>query len=147
MSATFAPAAKIRLAETAPPACASCGRRDLDARHVDFGAAGDYGMAPAPGNIAGAKLVSIDDLIVCEQCLADAASVLGLEDVGAQRSEAERLERECEAAEAQLSAVTSQLERLPEGRRAGEQLAALLGNRSTAPSKRRRITTTERNGT
>src|SRR4051794_14453564 len=112
MNATFAPAAKIRLAETAPAACASCGQRNPDARHVDFGAAGDYGMAPAPGNIAGAKLVSIDDLIVCERCLTDAASVLGLEDVSAQRSEAERLERTCEAAEAQFAAVAAQLERL-----------------------------------
>src|SRR4051794_37227700 len=99
MSATCAPAAKIRLAETAPAACASCRERDPDARHVDFGAAGDYGMAPAPDNIAGGKLVSIDDLIVCEYCLADAAGVLGLEDVSDAAGEAERLERECEAAD------------------------------------------------
>jgi hypothetical protein len=147
MSGTFAPAAKIRLAETAPAACASCRRRDPDERHVDFGAAGDYGMAPAPDDIAGAKLVSIDDLIVCERCLTDAASVLGLEDVGAQRHEAERLERECETANAQLAAVTSQLERLAEAQRTGEELADLLGHRPTTRPKRRRTTTTERNGT
>src|SRR4051812_32649755 len=147
MSGTFAPAAKIRLAETAPAACASCRRRDPDARHVDFGAAGDYGMAPAPGNIAGGKLVSVDDLIVCEHCLVDAAGVLGLEDVTERAGEVERLERECDATDAQLAAVTSQLERLTEAHRAGEQLAALLGVRPTTPAKGRRTTTTERNGT
>src|SRR4051794_27403443 len=112
MSATFTPAAKIRVAETAPAACPSCGRRDSNARHVDFGAAGDYGMAPAPGNIAGAKLISIDDLIVCEHCLADAAGVLGLEDVSDLAGEVERLQRTCEAADVQLAAATCQLERL-----------------------------------
>src|SRR4051794_41947721 len=106
MSGTFAPAAKIRLAETAPAACASCRRRDPDARHVDFGAAGDYGMAPAPHNIARAKLVSIDDLIVCEHCLTDAASVLGLREGTQRADEVARLPRACDAPDAPPAPVT-----------------------------------------
>src|SRR4051812_1793268 len=141
MSGTFAPAAKIRLAESAPAACASCRERNPDARHVDFGAAGDYGMAPAPDNIAGGKLVSVDDLIVCERCLVAAAGVIGLEDVSERAAEAERLERKCEVAEVQLAAVTSQLERMTEAERAGEQLAALLRDYPTVPPRRRRNTT------
>lgn len=143
MTGTFAPAAKIRLADTAPAACAACGQYDPDARHVDFGAAGDYGVAPAPDNIAGGGLVSIDDLILCERCVAGACGLLGLEDVSEHASEVERLERACEAADAQLAAARALLERQAEARSAGERLAALLGNRSTTPSRRQHKTTIE----
>src|SRR4051812_34743692 len=71
--------AKIHVAPTPPVACSSCGGQYPDRTHVDFGSAGDYGMAHAEG-VAGGKMVSIDDLVVCEECLTAAALCLGLED-------------------------------------------------------------------
>lgn len=73
-------AAKIHIAEHPPVACSSCGGQYTDRTHVDFGSAGDYGMAAVEG-VAGGKLVSLDDLVVCEECLTAAASLIGLGDV------------------------------------------------------------------
>jgi hypothetical protein len=70
--ATSATASKIRLAEHAPPACASCFSQRPDAPHVDFGA---YYDGPV---LDGAKHMQIDDLVICEQCLTEAASLVGL---------------------------------------------------------------------
>jgi hypothetical protein len=63
---------KIRLAEHAPPACASCFSQQPDMPHVDFGA---YFDGPV---LDGAKHIQVDDLVICEQCLTEAASILGL---------------------------------------------------------------------
>lgn len=125
MSVQFA--AKIHLAETPPLACSSCGTHTPDRRFVDFGAAWDGPMVPAPGDIAGAKLASIDDLVVCEECLTAAAGVLGLEDVATLEDEALRLERECVDAEERLAAVTAHVDQLTAARTAGEDLERLLG--------------------
>jgi hypothetical protein len=37
-------------------------------------------MVPSQ-NVAGGKMVSVDDLVVCDECLTAAAAVLGLGDV------------------------------------------------------------------
>lgn len=59
-----------KLAETAPPYCASCFGRN-EGRHVDFEAAYDGPVIPgAPAN------VTIDDLIICEDCLVEAFDIL-----------------------------------------------------------------------
>jgi hypothetical protein len=71
---------KIRLAEVAPPACASCSGQYVERRHVDFGAAFDGPTFPAPESIAGGKVMTVDDLVVCEECIKAAARLLDLVD-------------------------------------------------------------------
>jgi hypothetical protein len=71
MTDILVPAAKIREAHT-PRRVRSCGGQYPDRRHVDFGSAGDYGMVPSQ-NVAGGKMVSVDDLVVCDECLTAAA--------------------------------------------------------------------------
>lgn len=60
-----------RLASPPPSACAACFGQYPDRRHVDFEAAYDGPV------LEGAARVAIDDLIVCENCLADGARILG----------------------------------------------------------------------
>lgn len=60
-----------RLAETRPPYCAGCFQHPGEKRCVDFEAAYDGPTIPgAPSPIP------IDDLILCENCLAEAFSIL-----------------------------------------------------------------------
>jgi hypothetical protein len=72
-------AAKIRLSGP-PAACASCFGQYPDRRHVDFGAA--YDGPFLRGEVTGGPTVSIDDLIICEDCLRIAAHELGLVEPG-----------------------------------------------------------------
>lgn len=55
-----------------PTHCSSCFGQDTKARHVDFDAAWDGPVF----NEDGLK-VPIDDLILCEHCIAEAARILG----------------------------------------------------------------------
>jgi hypothetical protein len=70
-----ASAAKIRVAVNPPTHCSSCFTQDPSKLHVDFGAAWD---GPTfRDDVAGAPLVvTVDDLVVCEDCLATAALLL-----------------------------------------------------------------------
>lgn len=69
---------KIHL--TDPPfACSSCGGQYVERQHVDFGAAWDGPMIPSE-HIAGHQPVSIDDLILCDECVRAAARLIGMED-------------------------------------------------------------------
>lgn len=133
-------AAKIHLADTAPAACSCCGQRDLEGLHVDFGAAWDGPMIPAPEGVAGGKLVSIDDLVLCAECVAEGARLLGLDDVTALAAKAEGLAGECEDKAAQLAAVTAQLDRLRAAHDAGGELARLLADAKPSSRKRKGVT-------
>lgn len=79
MTGLLIPAAKIHLAETPPVACSSCGGQYTDRQHVDFGAGWDGPMV-APGHVAGGKMVAVDDLIVCNECVRTAAALVGMGD-------------------------------------------------------------------
>jgi hypothetical protein len=72
---------KIRLTETPPVRCSSCYGQYPDRTHVDFGAAWDGPTFP-DDEVAGGVIVTVDDLIICEDCLRDAGRLLGLEDPG-----------------------------------------------------------------
>lgn len=80
-------ATKIRLAERPPTHCASCYGQYVDRRYVDFGASYD---GPVLENVAGGVPASIDDLIVCEECLAAAARQIGYDDVTAKDEQIEQ---------------------------------------------------------
>lgn len=69
-------ATRIRLAAGPPPHCAACFNQQPDKQHVDFGAS--YDGPFLRGEVTGGPTVSIDDLILCEDCLKAGARELGL---------------------------------------------------------------------
>ena len=60
-----------KIADKPPVYCASCHRQNVELRHVDFEA---YYDGPV---INGDIKVSIDDLIICEECMRAGAELLG----------------------------------------------------------------------
>jgi hypothetical protein len=121
MTDILVPAAKIREAHTPPVACSSCGGQYPDRRHVDFGSAGDYGMV-ASQNVAGGKMVSVDDLIVCDECLTAAAAVLGLADVTEAETRVERLNERLTDTGQRLGKALEAIEKLKAAVSAVEQV-------------------------
>lgn len=93
-------ATKVRVAERPPAGCAACFGQYPQRTHVDFGSSYDGPMLPAQENATGVVGVSIDELVICEECLRTAAQLLGLTDPG-QTTE-------------QLEALTAQAEELTE---------------------------------
>lgn len=67
-------ASRIRPAQPPPAYCSACFGQYPDRRHVDFGASYD---GPVLENVAGGVPASIDDLVICEECLATAAKLIG----------------------------------------------------------------------
>jgi hypothetical protein len=121
MTDILVPAAKIREAQTPPVACASCGGQYPGRRHVDFGSAGDYGMVPSQ-NVAGGKMVSVDDLVVCEECVTAAARVLGLGDVTEAEQRVDRLNERLTDTGQRLGKALEALEKLKVAVSAVEQV-------------------------
>ncbi len=67
-----------------PVACAACGGQYIDRRHVDFGSAWDGPVInQLEVAVNGAIAMAIDDLIVCENCVRNAAEVLKMDDISA----------------------------------------------------------------
>src|SRR5581483_10702518 len=72
----------MRLAENTirltglPAYCSACMNQNPDILHIDMDAACDrgYGTGPVP--------VAMDDLVLCEQCLREAARLVGMTDDG-----------------------------------------------------------------
>lgn len=85
----------MRLTEVPPAACSACFLAQPELRHVDFDVAWDGPMFP--GGVAGADgeqagvAVSIDDLILCENCLRAAAAHVGMTDPAETAAELEQL--------------------------------------------------------
>lgn len=67
---------KVRIAPEiagkTPPYCSSCFQQQFDKKHIDFSVAWDGGTL----RDAGGTLITIDDLILCEDCVRLAANVL-----------------------------------------------------------------------
>ena len=92
---TFDAAKQIQ--ECPPPSmCSSCYAQQPDKRHVDFSSSWD-GPVLTTGSEQNPTRVSIDELILCEDCLATAAKVIGLENP--QQAMAERDEAVARAEE------------------------------------------------
>ena len=116
-----------RLAETRPPYCSACFQHPGELRCVDFDAAWDGPVmegVPSP--------VPIDDLILCEGCLATAFSILdpqGLKQTIAEleqavRDQAEEIDRKDKAVKAAKFTI-SELEPFAVGKIPGKP--ALIG--------------------
>jgi hypothetical protein len=99
----------------------SCGGQYPDRRHVDFGSAGDYGMVPSQ-NVAGGKMVSVDDLVVCDECLTAAAAVLGLGDTTEAEQRIDRLNERLTDTGQRLGKALDALEKTKQAVHAIEQV-------------------------
>lgn len=97
--------AHIRVADVAPPYCSACFQQKPQQRHVDFGASWDGPVLEALAGAVGVIGQSIDELIVCEDCVKDAARKIGLVDAGQLEPLAQ-----LELANAQLHQRVEQLE-------------------------------------
>jgi hypothetical protein len=87
----------MKLTEIPPVRCSACFGQYTERRHVDFEAAWEgptfkEGIAGEDGEILNAIPVSIDDLILCEDCLRAAAALIGLKDPDEVSEYAEQLE-------------------------------------------------------
>jgi hypothetical protein len=81
---------RIHLEQPAPPYCAACHQAVPDQRHVDFGASFDGPMLPALSDTVGTVGHSIDEVVICETCIAAAGRLLGLEDASDLREQLDR---------------------------------------------------------
>lgn len=58
-----------------PVYCSACFNQNPDARHIDFDAASDRGYGQRDDGLQ----VAMDDLVLCEGCVREAALLLGME--------------------------------------------------------------------
>lgn len=89
----------MKLTETPPVRCSACFGQYTDRQHVDFEAAWEGptfkdGIVGPDGEITNSILVSIDDLIICDDCLRAAAALLGLKDPDELAEYTEQLEKQ-----------------------------------------------------
>lgn len=78
-----------RLAESRPPYCAACFQHPGGLRCVDFEAAYDGPVVPGTP-----EPVPVDDLVLCEQCLAEAFAILDPQGLKQTIAELEQVVRE-----------------------------------------------------
>jgi hypothetical protein len=103
---------KIKPAATPPTHCASCFGQYPDRRHVDFNAYWDGPVfARDDGDVAGGAPISVDDLVICEECVAAAATVLELTDDDTRRHVLQ-MEREVEELRERLLGATTYIAKL-----------------------------------
>ena len=111
---------RIHLAEVPPAFCAACYSAKPQLRHVDFGAAYEgptFAASDMEHPVVGGLVVTVDDLIVCEECLALAAKVIGLGD-------ATELTTQLEDAQATIDRLSDQLAKQAEYSASLEQTLA-----------------------
>jgi hypothetical protein len=95
----------VRLTDHAPIACSSCGHQDVEMKHVDFEAAWD---GPVISRTENGDVLPIDDLIVCEQCVREAAQLFDL----TTRFDAKKMRDQVKLLEAELADKTARLQSL-----------------------------------
>jgi hypothetical protein len=124
---------KIRLSEVAPVACASCSGQYPDRRHVDFGSAFEGPMMPASTEVAGGKPVSVDDVVICDECLGFAAGLLGLVDPEEVRSANEKLVASNEELTERLAGALAYINKLETSQEARRTLEETLNPKPRRP--------------
>lgn len=124
--AELQPLQKIRLAEHAPVACASCYGQYTDRRHVDFGAAYDGPVLPSGAETKGVVGLVVDDLIVCEECLSAAAKLIGFADATETRQSNDALASRAEELSERLAGALAYIDKLEAANAQRDELAASL---------------------
>jgi hypothetical protein len=84
----------IRLADRPPIYCAACFNQQQDLRHVDFDAASDRGYGESEG-----LSISMDDIIMCENCVKVGAEQVGMTDDATLKAELAAAKDRADAAE------------------------------------------------
>lgn len=120
---------KIRLCDP-PHVCSSCGGQYVERLHVDFGAAWDGPMIPSE-HIAGHQPISVDDLIVCEECVRAAAELVGM----APRDDdtIERLTTDLDVLGDRLAGAVQYIATLEQTLAGKDNLAELMGVKAKTP--------------
>lgn len=127
---------RIHLAAAPPAFCAACYQAKPDSRHVDFEAAYDGPtFASTPGEVAGGKVITVDDLVICEDCLRIAAILLGLGDAEQLRKEIEQLTGQFEQASDRLAAQAAHIESLEHAGATREQLEQKMAPKTASRRK------------
>lgn len=108
--------ARIHIETPSPPCCSACYQAVPEKRHVDFGASTDGPVTNviAPDAIGVVGHV-VDEIIICETCIADAARLIGLEDVGTLREELDAALESNDALHDQLTSQRAGIEEALEG--------------------------------
>jgi hypothetical protein len=109
--------ARIHLEAPAPPCCSACYQPQPQKRHVDFGASTDGPVTDViPVGAIGVVGHVIDEIVLCEDCIKEAAALLGLGDVTELQARLEAAETTNDALHEQLrgqrDSVTSALDTL-----------------------------------
>lgn len=130
---------KIRIAPLSPPHCSACFGAKPGMRHVDMGAAWDGPMLEPLEGAVGVIGHSIDDMVICEECVKAAALLVDMvepadapdlvADLAEERERNERLHAELVAAEAHVR-------RLEDAGASREKLAAIRAIPPTPAPKR-----------
>ena len=87
----------MRVPEVNPPLCSACFTSKIDQKFVDFEVFWDGPVVPLAGKYDerfAQPSIAIDDLFVCEDCMRQAAGLIGLGDVEEANTELEALRAE-----------------------------------------------------
>jgi hypothetical protein len=118
---------RIHLTDVPPAFCAGCYQAKPDSRHVDLGAAYDGpAFAQEDKDVVGGKVVTVDDLILCEDCVTIAAARLGLGDVAEKTAECERFAETVERLSDRLAAQNEHIANLERAEQSREQLETTM---------------------
>lgn len=118
------PPERIHIAEPPPPRCSGCFSPPTEDRlpFVDLGGAWDGPSIPALEGTVGVIAHHIDDLILCRECVATAAKLLGLEDVAKVRRVLDERNADVERLQGQLAAMQDRLDASEAARKAEDEL-------------------------
>lgn len=119
--------ARFKLTEVPPAYCSGCFLAQPESRHVDFGVSWD---GPVIGEGDGRSF--IDDLVLCEKCVRDAAALVGAGDVTEQAARVAMLESELATVRERLAGLADYATRLEEAARQRETVAELTTGRVQA---------------
>lgn len=106
----------MRQASRPPAYCAGCFQQKPETRHIDFEAFFDGPVMNMPEVGPGIK-VAIDDLVLCEDCVTNAAKMLGWVEGKAIKQENDELGEALEMANAHIEDLLETVEGLREANR------------------------------
>jgi hypothetical protein len=106
----------VKVCEIPPPRCASCYGQYTDRKHVDLEASYDGpvvegGIIGEDGERQDTIKVSIDELVLCELCLREAAGLIGMVDGDDSDDELRQRVQDLAERNAGLQAYVDQLEK------------------------------------
>jgi hypothetical protein len=125
-------ATRIHIANPNPPMCAACYQQQPQMTHVDFGASYDGPFFSS--EVTGANAVSIDDLVVCEDCVRAAARLLGMVDPQFDASRAAAADQKIADLSERLAGAVTYINRLEDAAQAREKLETVMKPKKTTRS-------------